>query len=175
MVKIGFIFGLLGLLLLANTCAAVEFQVSPDVKYAYPGETVTYVLTVSLTDEELEGNELLPEEDKYLPMTEEFSITDPLDDWVFLFSKESVILTNISTTNTSVLSITVPQDANPGYYKHNVTATGYDKGFKEIGEPTSLNIFVVNTNVNEIPEFPSIALPVAAVLGLVFVFGRRKE
>jgi hypothetical protein len=26
-----------------------------------------------------------------------------------------------------------------------------------------------------IPEFPSIALPVAAVLGLVAVFGRKKE
>lgn len=29
--------------------------------------------------------------------------------------------------------------------------------------------------VNSIPEFPTVALPVAAVLGLVFIFGRKKE
>ncbi len=29
--------------------------------------------------------------------------------------------------------------------------------------------------VKNIPEFPTVALPVAAVLGLVFVFGRKKE
>lgn len=27
----------------------------------------------------------------------------------------------------------------------------------------------------EIPEFPTVALPVAAILGLMFIFGRRKE
>lgn len=27
----------------------------------------------------------------------------------------------------------------------------------------------------EIPEFPTVALPVAAILGLVFIFGRKKE
>lgn len=30
-------------------------------------------------------------------------------------------------------------------------------------------------NVNSIPEFPTVALPVAAVIGLVFVLGRKKE
>ncbi|MFY1113362.1 MAG: PEF-CTERM sorting domain-containing protein, partial [Methanosarcinaceae archaeon] len=25
------------------------------------------------------------------------------------------------------------------------------------------------------PEFPTIALPIAAILGLVFIFGRKKE
>ncbi|MDP2217547.1 MAG: PEF-CTERM sorting domain-containing protein [Methanolobus sp.] len=30
-------------------------------------------------------------------------------------------------------------------------------------------------NINEIPEFPTIALPIAAILGLAFIFQRRKE
>ena len=34
-------------------------------------------------------------------------------------------------------------------------------------------MYIVNTNVT-IPEFPSVAVPVAAVLGLVAIFGRRK-
>ena len=33
----------------------------------------------------------------------------------------------------------------------------------------------VYENVKSIPEFPTVALPVAGVLGLLFVFGRKKE
>jgi hypothetical protein len=57
-------------------------------------------------------------------------------------------------------------------------------------EPNYIGIYVTDANNNKvatygktiyiaypntsIPEFPSIALPVAAVLGLVMIFGRRK-
>jgi hypothetical protein len=30
-------------------------------------------------------------------------------------------------------------------------------------------------NITAIPEFPTVALPVAAILGLVFIFGRKKD
>ena len=33
----------------------------------------------------------------------------------------------------------------------------------------------VTRRVNSIPEFPSVALPVAAILGLMFVIGRKKK
>lgn len=39
---------------------------------------------------------------------------------------------------------------------------------------TSKKIAAEYVNV-EVPEFPTVALPVAAILGLVFIFGRRKE
>ena len=168
MVKIGFIFGLLGLLLLANTCAAVQYQVSPDVKYANPGDTVTYGLTVNLTENDLKYPE-------FLPITEVFSVDNKYDNWVYSFSPDTVILDSSRTVNTSVLSVTVPLNATTGYYKHDVNATGYNVDGMQYGFPTSLDIYVVNTNVNNIPEFPSIALPAAAVLGLVAIFGRRKE
>lgn len=32
-----------------------------------------------------------------------------------------------------------------------------------------------STNATSVPEFPTVALPVAAILGLVFIFGRKKE
>jgi hypothetical protein len=31
------------------------------------------------------------------------------------------------------------------------------------------------THVTSVPEFPTVALPIAAVIGLVFIFGRKKE
>jgi len=33
----------------------------------------------------------------------------------------------------------------------------------------------VKPPTTNVPEFPTVAIPVAAVLGLIFVFGRRKE
>lgn len=40
----------------------------------------------------------------------------------------------------------------------------------------SLEIYLLaSTNVTAVPEFPTVALPVAAMLGLLFVFGRKKE
>jgi hypothetical protein len=168
MAKVGhLLIGLLCLLFLANTCAAVKFDVAPDVKYANPGDTVNYGLAVNLTADELAYPELLP-------ITEVFSVDNERTNWVYSFSKNNVTIDSASPSNTSVLSITVPQDATPGEYRHNVSATGYDKVGKEYGFPTSLDIYVVNTNV-QVPEFPSIALPVAAVLGMVAIFGRKKE
>ncbi|MDI9395492.1 MAG: PEF-CTERM sorting domain-containing protein [Euryarchaeota archaeon] len=171
MVKIGFIFGLLGLLLLANTCsAAVELDVPVDTKEAAPGTIVRYDLVVSLGEE--------PDDTVPYPITEFFSIEEDDENagWLYSFSRESVILDLERTTNSSVLEITVPGNAEIGKtYSHTVIATGYDSLGDELGIPIELDVHVVNTNVNEIPEFPSIALPVAAVLGLVFVFGRRKE
>jgi len=167
-VKIGFIFGLLGLLLMANTCAAVGFNISPETKMAHPGDTVGYGLTVNLTGDE---------DPNYFPITERFSI-DPeksVPGWGYSFSRDSVMLDYSSRTNTSTLYISVPLGTAQGNYSHSVNATAYDEFGKQIGYSTELDVYVVNTNVNNIPEFPSIALPAAAVLGLVAVFGRKKE
>ena len=47
------------------------------------------------------------------------------------------------------------------------TGTGADWDYNDIV------VKMDNVNVN-VPEFPTVALPVAAVLGLIFVFGRKK-
>ena len=45
------------------------------------------------------------------------------------------------------------------------------------GKPYEIShvTFCFNRNGGEIPEFPTVALPIAAVLGLAFLFQRRKE
>ena len=66
------------------------------------------------------------------------------------------------------------------YFKYTVTVsntpalTSYGLELFTIGvSTTSLN---PSANVNvSVPEFPTIALPVAAILGLAFIFQRRKE
>ena len=38
-----------------------------------------------------------------------------------------------------------------------------------------MDIGLASRNLNSIPEFPTIALPIAAILGLAFIFQRRRE
>lgn len=42
------------------------------------------------------------------------------------------------------------------------------------GDP-SFTVASTSVNIKAVPEFPSVALPVAALIGLVFIFGRKKE
>jgi len=42
------------------------------------------------------------------------------------------------------------------------------------GAPAEFDVGTSSRDVN-VPEFPTVALPVAGVLGLLFVFGRKKE
>lgn len=168
--KIGVLFiGLLSFLLLINTCsAAVELNISEGTQYVSPGETVNYTLIVSLEE--------TIDETVFYPITEEFSIDPTRDGWIYSFSKDNVILDNISrTTNTSVLQIKVPSDASAGLYSHTVYATGYDSLSALIGIPVEVDFYVINTGVNNIPEFPSVAVPMVAILGIVAFIGRRKE
>lgn len=54
---------------------------------------------------------------------------------------------------------------------------GYVLGFEDQGDGDYQDIVVEikGSNLSFVPEFPTVALPVAAIIGLVFVFGRRKE
>jgi len=168
--KIGVLFiGLLSFLLLINTCsAAVELDISEGTQYVSPGDTVSYTLVVSLEEP--------IDETVFYPITEEFSIDPMRDGWIYSFSKDNVILDDVSrTTDTSVLQITVPADASAGLYSHTVYATGYDSLGVLIGVPVEVDFYVINTEVNNIPEFSSVAVPMVAILGIVAIFGRRKE
>jgi hypothetical protein len=167
LVKIRFLLiGLLSLLFLANTCAAVQFDISPKNINAHPGETVRYNLTVQFSPYD--------NSEELYPYKETFSIVNKYANWDYLFSKNDLILDKGSTSNTSVLSITVPLNASLGTYNHQINVASYVNGSWNVVEDESINI-TVNTNIQQVPEFPSIALPVAAVLGLVAIFGRRKE
>lgn len=166
-VKIGFLFGLLSLLLLANTCsAAADLTVTPvSDNIVEPGGTVYYYVNLSTTTD-LGGNQ-----------TEYLSIrTDTKQSgWSYLFDPEKLILKNAGDSKTSILAITVPDTATEKTYYHVVVADGYLEIADNITIQVEHDESGINPDVNNIPEFPSIALPVAAVLGLVFAFGRKKE
>jgi hypothetical protein len=175
MAKIIFILaGMLGLLFLVNSCSAVDFSASPGIKIAHPGETVNYDLSVSLNayDPDPDPNNNPECTDTY-PMIEIFSINNPRDNWVYSFSRGSVILDNASRTNTSTLFITVPTNATQGMYEQHVKATSFTPSSQDAGTYEDFSIRVVNTDV-QVPEFPTVAVPVAALLGLIVIFGRRK-
>jgi hypothetical protein len=169
MKKIGLLLvGLLSLLFLVNTCSAVEFHVMDSLtKYANPGDTVSFNLSVNLTDQDKDPD--------FYPYTENFSIVNPRLNWVYTFSANNITLDENSTTNTSVLYIQVPAGAS-GAYDHKIDFKSYNSFFGAETPYLEQNLtIIVNTNVQQVPEFPSIALPVAAVLGLVAIFGRKKE
>lgn len=46
---------------------------------------------------------------------------------------------------------------------------------KSTGEHVTIDCSGKVRGHTEIPEFPTVALPVAAILGLMFIFGRRKQ
>lgn len=42
-------------------------------------------------------------------------------------------------------------------------------------EPATINFAAASRNFNSVPEFPTVVLPVAAVIGMVFLFKKKKE
>jgi hypothetical protein len=167
MAKIGLLFtGLLSLLFMVNTCTAVEFHVMDNLtKYANPGDTVSFNLSVNLTDQD--------KDPAFYPYTENFSIVNPRLNWVYIFSANNITLDEDSTANTSVLYIQVPSGAS-GAYDHKINFKSYSSIFGAEAPYLEQNLtIIVNTNIQQVPEFPSIVLPVAAVLGLIAIFGRK--
>ncbi|MDD2402867.1 MAG: PEF-CTERM sorting domain-containing protein [Clostridia bacterium] len=64
-------------------------------------------------------------------------------------------------------------ELQPGTYK--VYARYYVEYFGEGRHEEVIMTYHVNGDETEIPEFPSVALPVIAVLGLLAIIGRKKE
>lgn len=75
-----------------------------------------------------------------------------------------------TTTENFAVNIKVPAGIAPGTYHFQIHL---------IGDGAELGVQDVTITVpgssTSVPEFPTVAIPVAAVLGLIFVFGRRKE
>jgi hypothetical protein len=161
------ILGIFAVMLLANiSSAAVELAVTPvDGITVVQGEAISYVATVTVT------------EPIFLPQEEVFSIedTDKQSGWTYTFAPASVTLENVGDSGSSTLTITVPIGAPTGLYTHTVIATGYDELGNIIGIPTEVDVYIINTDVTPIPEFPTVALPVVAVIGLLLLMRRRKE
>lgn len=73
-----------------------------------------------------------------------------------------------SETEHFAVTIKVPDGTKPGTYnfKIHLIGDGAELGAQDV---------IITVPGTSVPEFPTVAMPVAAVLGLLFVFGRRKE
>ncbi len=81
------------------------------------------------------------------------------------FSHPSFTPADITDTDIGVITITNTAGIEGASYLITISAgaTGVEFGG------------AASRHVDSIPEFPTVALPVAAILGLVFIFGRKKE
>ena len=162
------IIGIFVAMLLTNISSAeVELTVTPvDAITVVQGETIRYIATVIMT-----------EPIDFPPQEEVLSIedVDKQPGWIYAFDPASVTLVNVGDSSSSTLTITVPIDAPTGLYSHTVIATGYDQWGNIVGVPTEMDFYVINTGVTPIPEFPTIALPVISVLGIMLLMSRREE
>jgi uncharacterized membrane protein len=170
-VKIGFLFGLFGLLLLANTCSAAGLTLSVAAENGTisvePGQSISYIATVS-------DDELFEPEDVQFSINRTYQQSNWNPDWSYAFNPSEVRLESQIDSKSSILTLEVPIDATPGTYYHTIEINA-SSDFEQDWGIGRITVEVINTDVNSIPEFPSIALPVAAILGLVVIFGRRKE
>ena len=154
-------FGILVLLLMVNTCsAAVELTVTPvNGNTVAPGGTISYYVNISSTEDQTEKLEI--------------NTSDKLPDWDYDFNPDTLTLTSQGDLNTSILTITVPSTAAIGNYYHVLIAFGYID-YEGIEILVGKDESGFNTNV-QVPEFPTVVVPMVAILGLVAIIGRRKE
>ena len=143
----------------------LEYEAAADLKVCKNGENVD-VTIVSSTPSVPEG----------LPDSFAIQITDV--QITAIGQKLQVIATmspvNVNTaigdyTFTGVLDLDIQENGKFVY----TTASGLING--AIPVDASLTMTVKNCPQEEIPEFPTIALPVAAIIGLAFFMQRRKE
>ena len=91
----------------------------------------------------------------------------------------AVPIASVSSTD-GAYAITLPD----GYIKSTVrvkaikdsnSGTAIGPKVYQINSPVQTVIYLVNIGNFSIPEFPAVALPIAAVIGLVFFFQQRRE
>jgi hypothetical protein len=178
MKKIGFFIGIFLLLLLANTCSAsgLTLSVLPEDGSisVEPGQTISYIATVS--DVYIGNTDPLLAEDVQFSINRTYQDTWWNPNWNYEFLPSTVRLESGTDSKASTLTLHVPENAIPGTYSHTVEASALNQYDQVIGQTTGrITINVIDTDVTSVPEFPTVALPVAAILGLLFIIGRKKE
>ncbi|MEL7664297.1 MAG: PEF-CTERM sorting domain-containing protein [Methanosarcina mazei] len=81
-----------------------------------------------------------------------------------VFSSPSFTPSSTTDTDIGVITITNTAGIEGASYLVSVSAGAYGVEFG-----------AASRHVSSIPEFPTVALPVAGILGLLFIFGRKKE
>lgn len=95
------------------------------------------------------------------------AVANPADVTV-TFAHPNFVPTTTPYTDVGVITLSLNAGANPSAL-YRITIEGGDEL-----NPADLDFGSASRNL-QVPEFPTIALPIAAILGLVFIFGRKKE
>lgn len=98
--------------------------------------------------------------------------SDGPSDFYYVFSETTGAVLSDETKQVD-LTVTVPAGKPPGTYTFDVSAD-WSKPLGPFTISDTSNYLDVVLNV-EVPEFPTIALPVLSVIGLLMVFERRKR
>lgn len=144
--------------LVAQADPGIVVSVDAIVNTVAPGGTATYKVRVQSITDELEHIVL--------------SIDNPRVGWTYTFSQSEFDLDPGATVEVD-LSITVPVGTSIGTYYHDVKGDAYLPGFEFLGSVETSTY--TNVETIAIPEYPTIALPVMIVLGLVFGVSRIKN
>lgn len=166
--KIGLVL-LLSLLTINTASANPGFNVDVETVSSTvgPGGTATYLVTLTAIDS------LDVEEFADLSVT----VTDPDGNpvsWATTFSDNLFLIGPYPSEKTVTLEVTVPEGTPAGEYQLKVLGEGYLPDLDDLGVIESSD-FPITVTVTQIPEFPTIALPVISALGIVFLASRRKE
>lgn len=178
-IKIKFGLLLLVSLITINIASAnpgFNVVVTPMTNMVTPGGTATFSLTLTAMDT------LTVEEFADLSVID--SSGNPIG-WVTTFGNDNFLIGPYGTANaekTVSLAIDVPAGTTVGDYILKVKGDGYlpdytvDPPIQDtlLGSIESSE-FPITVTVTAIPEFPTIAMPIISVLGLVFLISRRKE
>lgn len=166
----------IAILLLSTVIAANASPITMEVvalnNNVQPGQAATY--RIDLTNPTGTGAD---------EVLNNIYVTKPpeMNDVDFSFTQTSGTITEGSTLSIT-LSAQVPGDKPAGNYQFDVYANvGTDIGGivieptdPDTGEPIPYQYLDVVLNVL-IPEFPTVAVPVISVLGLMFIMKKRKE
>ena len=144
------------LLLMVGIAAAspgITMVATPHDSEVLPGETATYDVEVSYFLQDPPSESVV------------LSIDNPI--WSSYTFNPATFTITTGDEITSVLSIDVPTDAQPDTYEHIIKGTATAEDITEVVTTT------VETAV--IPEFTTMAIPVAAIFGILLLIRRRKQ
>jgi len=161
---------------IASANPGFNIAVTPVTDEVASGGTATFSVTLTAMDS------LTIEEFADLSVTD--STGTPIS-WVTTFGDGNFLIGPYGSPNadkTVTLAIDVPAGTTAGDYILKVKGDGYSPDYSVTPSvPDTLlgsiesSEFPITVTVTAIPEFPTVALPIISVLGLVFLMSRRKE
>jgi hypothetical protein len=153
---------------MAAAIPGIDVTTTPSSITTTGGATIDYQVKITNLD------------DGYAKTITSLAITSSQPGWTYTFDPDltgQTIPAGSGNSITTTLHVTAPPGASPDTYSHTVSATVEYELFRGFPVPES-DPDTFNTQIppsTPIPEFPTVALPVLAVFGLLFVVRRKQR